>query len=142
MHHERIESTKGESSLNWMATHFNVQRRLYDYQFSLTTTPAAFEQAHQAFMALYHTTAHQGRLNDQFDPPLPLVVLGDAKGRTYRPAELSWKFSHALFPRTTNQYGCVTVHHSHFDVEAGVPKTQVWLWVSGEQWRAVLDTVV
>jgi transposase InsO family protein len=45
IHHELIESTKGESYLNWMETHFNVQRRLYDHQFSLTTTPAAFAQA-------------------------------------------------------------------------------------------------
>jgi transposase InsO family protein len=29
-----IESTKGESSLHWMETHFNVQRRLFAYQFS------------------------------------------------------------------------------------------------------------
>jgi hypothetical protein len=91
-----------------METHVNVQRRLYDYQFSLTTTPAAFEQAHQVFMELYHTTAHQGLLNDQFDPPIPLAVLGDAKGRTYSPEELGRKCSHALLPRTTNQYGCVT----------------------------------
>jgi transposase InsO family protein len=84
IHHERIESTKGESYLNWMETHVNVQRRLYDYRFSLTSTPAAFEQAHHAFMATYNTTAHQGLLKDRFDPPIPLEVLGEAKGRTYR----------------------------------------------------------
>jgi hypothetical protein len=115
---------------------------LYDYRFSLTTTAEEFGQAHQAFMALYNTTAHQGLLKDHFDPPIPLLVLGNAKGRTYSPEELSRKFSHALFPRTTNQYGCVTLHCYHFYVEAGVPKTQVLLWVSGEQLRAVLDNVV
>jgi transposase len=142
IHHELIESTKGESYLNWMETHFNVQRRLYDYRFSLTTTPAEFEQAHQAFMALYNTTAHQGLLKEHFDPPIPLVVLGDAKGRIYRPEELNRKFSHALFSRTTDRSGCVTLHRYHFYVEVGVPKTQVLLWVSGEQLRAVLDNVV
>jgi Integrase core domain len=49
IHHKLIESTTGERYLNWMETHFNVQRRLYDCRFSLTTTLAAFEQAHQAF---------------------------------------------------------------------------------------------
>ena len=44
-----------------METHCNVQRRLYDYQFSLTQTPAEFEQVHQAFLHTYNTTAHQGR---------------------------------------------------------------------------------
>jgi hypothetical protein len=70
------------------------------------------------------------------------VVLGEAKGRTYSPEELGRKFSHALLPCTTNQYGCVTLHRYHFYVEARVPKTQVFLWVSGEQLRAVLDNVV
>jgi transposase InsO family protein len=140
--HETIESTKGESYLNWMETHFNIQRRLYDYQFSLTTTPAAFEQAHHAFMATYNTTAHQGLLNDRFDPPIPLEVLGEAKGRTYSPEELNRKFSHDLFPRTTNRYGCVTLHRYHFYVEQGLPTTPVLLWLSGDQLRAVFGDVV
>jgi hypothetical protein len=87
IHHETIESTKGESYQNLMETHFNIQRRLYDYQFSLTTTPAAFEQAHQAFITTYNTTAHQGLLNDQFDSPIPRQVLGEATGRRYSAEE-------------------------------------------------------
>lgn len=137
-----LVSTHGESYKNLMETHFNIQRRLYDYQFSLTTTPAELEQAHQAFMALYNTTAHQGLLAAQYDPPIPLRVLGEATGRLYTPEDLARHFAQALFPRTTNQHGCVTLHHSHFYVEAGVPHTQVLLWVSGEQLRAVVDHVV
>jgi hypothetical protein len=119
-----------------------VQRRLYDYQFSLTTTPMELEQAHQAFLHLYNTTAHQGLLEDGFDPPIPLVVLGEAKGRIYSPADLDRKFARALFPRTTNRYGCVTLHSYHFYVEQGLPQTQVLLWVYGEQLRAVFENVV
>ena len=140
--HQPIESTKGDSYLNWMETHFNLQRRLYDYQFSLTQTPTEFEQAHQAFMELYNTTAHQGLLKDQFDPPIPLAVLGEAKGRLYSPEELGRMFSNDLFPRTTTPYGCVTLHSYHFYVERGLPKIQVLLWVYGEQLRAVYDNVV
>jgi transposase InsO family protein len=140
--HEPIESTKGDSYKNFMETHFNIQRRLYDYQFSLTKTPAEFERAHQAFMETYNTTAHQGLLQEQFVPPIPVQVLGEAKGRMYSPDELARKFSRALFPRTTNQYGCVTLHSYHFYVEEGLPKTQVLLWVYGEQLRAVFEHVV
>jgi hypothetical protein len=125
-----------------METHCNVQRRLYDYQVSLSTTPLEFEQAHQACMELYNTTAHQGLLKDGCDPPIPLVVLGEAKGRRYTPEALTRKFSRTRLPRTTNPYGCVTLHSYHFDVEQGVPQTQVLLWVYGEQLRAVLDNVV
>ena len=77
-----------------MAANENLrQNRLYDYQFSLTTTPVEFEQAYQAFMELSNTTAHQGLLKDKFAPPIPIVVLGEAKGRLYTPEELIRKFS-------------------------------------------------
>jgi transposase/transposase InsO family protein len=140
--HQTILSTQGESYMNLMEPHFNIQRRLYDYQFSLSHTPAKLEQAHQAFIRLYNTTAHQGLLNEGFDPPIPIAVLAEAKGRTLRPDGLAQKFSRALFPRTTNRDGCVTLHRYHFDVEAGLPKTQVLLWVYGEQVRAMFETVV
>lgn len=58
---------------------------------------------HQTFMHTYNTTAHQGLLKDKCDPPIPLAVLGQAKGRPYSPEELGRKFSRALFPRTTNR---------------------------------------
>jgi hypothetical protein len=140
--HQTILSTQGESYMHLMETHFNIQRRLYDYQFSLSHTPSELEQAHQAFIQLYNTTAHQGLLHEGFDPPIPIAVLAEAKGRMLSPEELAQKFSRALFPRTTNHYGCVTFHCYHFYVEEGLPKTQVLLWVYGEQVRAIFENVV
>jgi Homeodomain-like domain/Integrase core domain len=140
--HETIESSKGESYQNWMETHFNIQRRLYDYQFSLARTPAELEQRHRAFIRTYNTTAHQGLLKDRRLPPIPVEVLGTAKGRLYTPEALARHFSQAVFPRTTNRYGCVTLHSYHFYVEAGLPRTQVLLWVSGEHLRAAFDNVL
>ncbi len=140
--HKTIISTQGESYMNLMETHFNIQRRLYDYQFSLSNTPAELERAHQTFLRLYNTTAHEGLLKDGFAPPIPLEVLAQAKGRPYSHDELVRKFSRALFPRTTNRYGCVTLHSYHFYVEQGLPKTQVLLWVYGEQLRAMFENVV
>jgi hypothetical protein len=115
---------------------------LYDYQFSLTRTPLEFEQVHQRFLDLYNTTAHQGLLKEQWASPIPLDVLGEAKGRLYTPDELARKFAHALVPRTTNRYGCVTLHRYHFYVEQGLPQTQVLLWVYGNELRAVFDNVL
>jgi hypothetical protein len=63
-----------------LETHFNIQRRLYDYQFALTTSPAELEQVHQEFIQTYNTTAHQGLLEEGVDPPIPLEVLAEAKG--------------------------------------------------------------
>ena len=45
-----LVSTHGESYKNFLETHFNIQRRLYDYQFAQTTTPTELEQMHQRFM--------------------------------------------------------------------------------------------
>ena len=94
----------------------------------MTTTPAEFEQVHQAFIETYNTTAHEGLLKDQLHPPIPLQVLGEAKGRMYTPEELARQFSRALFPRTTNQYGCVTLHSYHFYVELRHEVARLIVW--------------
>src|SRR5262249_27246005 len=73
--HEPIESTKGESYQNLVETHFNIQRRLYDYQFSLVYTLAALERQHQAFIPTHNTTPPQRWLKDQRRPPHPPPVL-------------------------------------------------------------------
>jgi transposase/transposase InsO family protein len=140
--HQTITGKDGESYKNLMETHFNIQRRLYDYQFSLCRTPIEFEEAHRRFLELYNSTAHWGLLKERFEPPIPLEVLGEAKGRLYSLEELERKFSRALFPRTTNRYGCVTLHSYHFYVEAGLPKTKVLLWVYGHELRALFENVV
>jgi hypothetical protein len=68
--------------------------------------------------------------------------LGAATGRRYPQEDLARCFSHALFPRTTNRFGCVTLHSYHCYVEEGLPHTQVLLWVYGERLRAVFDNVL
>ena len=81
-------------------------------------------------------------MKEGFASPIPIHVLAEAKGRLDSPDELARKFSRAVFPRTTNRYGCVTLHSYHFYIEEGIPQTQVLLWVYGEGLRAVLDHVV
>ena len=71
-----------------------------------------------------------------------ISVLGDSKGRLVPPQELARKFAHTLFLRTTNRYGCVTLHRSHFYVDHGLSQTPVLLWVTGEALQAVYDHVL
>lgn len=140
--HKTLSSTEGQSEQNLMETHGNIQRRVYDYQLALPRTPRACEEAHQRFLDLSHTTAHQGLLKEHCTPPIPLQVLGESKGRLSPPPALVRKFAQALFVRTTNRYGCVTLHRSHFSVDRGVPQTPLLLWVSGEDLRAVSAQVL
>jgi transposase InsO family protein len=140
--HQTIVSTQGQSYMNLMETHFNIQRRLYDYQLALTRSPGEFDEAHQRFLALYNSTAHQGLLKERCASPIPLHVLGASKGRLVPPQELVRKFAQALFVRTTNRYGCVTLHRSHCYVDQGLVQAPVLLWVAGEDLRAVYDHVL
>ena len=48
IHHDTLVSTQGESDKNWMAPHVNIQRRIYDYQFSLAPTPVECERVPHA----------------------------------------------------------------------------------------------
>src|SRR4030095_5668259 len=119
--------------MNLMESHFNIQRRLYDYQLALTRTPHELDKAHQRFLALYNTTAHPGLLKEGFASPIPLHVLGESKGRLVPPHALERKCAQARFVRPTNRYGCVTLHHAHFSVDDGGPQTRILLWVAGEE---------
>ena len=112
--HTTIVSTEGQSDMHLRETHFHIQRRVYDSQFSLTQTPLEFEEAQQHFLELDNTPAHQGLLKEHLASPIPLQVLGEAKGRLETPQELERKFARALLTRTTNRYGCVPLHRYHF----------------------------
>jgi hypothetical protein len=60
------------------------------------------------------------------------------------PSATSWPSISSSIPtsRTTNRWGCVTLHSYHFYVEAGLPQTQGLLWVAGTQLRAAFDHVI
>jgi hypothetical protein len=72
------------------------------------TTRATYEAIllDLAFIQTYNTTAHQGLLKDRRVPPIPVEVLGAAKGRMYAPEELAHHFSQAVFPQMTNRVVC------------------------------------
>lgn len=142
MDHQTMVSTQGQSSMHVMETHGNLQRRLDDCQLALTRTPQEFDDAHQRFLGLYHTTAHQGLLQERCVPPSPWPVLGDSTGRVGSPQERTRKFAQALFVRTTKRYGCVPLHRSHFYVDQGLMQTPVVLWVAGEDRQAGYDHVL
>src|SRR6266403_3196749 len=134
--------TQGQSSMNVMETHGNMQRRLDDDQLAWTRTPQECDEAHQRFLVLDNTTAHQGLLKERLVPPIPLLVRGDSMGRVVSPQELLRQFAQALFVRTTHRYGCVTLHRSHFYVDQGLVQTPGLLWVAGEDLHAVSDHVL
>jgi hypothetical protein len=140
--HKTLVSTEGQSDMQLMETPCNIQRRLDDSQVAWTRTPLEFAEAHPRFRELYTPTAHQGLLTAQLASPLPLHVLGDVKGRLYTPQERARQFAHALWPRTTNRYGCVTLPSNPCYVDQGLPQQQGLLGAHGQERRAVCDQVL
>ncbi len=47
-----------------------------------------------------------------------------------------------MFPRITNQHGCVRLHNFYFYVEEGLPKSQVYLWVYQDRLRVEHNNVL
>jgi hypothetical protein len=117
--HQTSIRTQGARDLKVMETQCHMQRRLDDDQVARSPTPAALEQAHPACIRRDTTTAHQGRLDEGCDPPMPLAVRAAAKGRTWSPDGRAQQFSRALLPRMTNRYGGVTLPRSPVDGAAG-----------------------
>jgi hypothetical protein len=56
--HQTIASSQGESWKNLSETHVNIQRRRYDYRFSLANTSREFERRHYAAAERHHTRIH------------------------------------------------------------------------------------
>jgi hypothetical protein len=87
----------------WEGNRYETWMRRLAPKISPLLPEGQFERVQQTFMETYNTTAHQGLKNEGFDPPVPIEVLGGAKGRLYTIEELSQKFFRALFPaRRTN----------------------------------------
>jgi hypothetical protein len=103
----------------------------------LTRTPLECAEAHQRFLEISNTTAHQGLLKAPFASPIPWHVLGEVQGRLSPPQELERQFARALLPRTTHRHGCVTLHRDPCCVDQGWPQQQGLLGVSGQELRAV-----
>ena len=101
--HQTIVSTEGQS-MNLMETHFNIQRRLYDYQFSLRT-PLELEEVHQRFMEIYTPPPTRACSKRSLLPPIPLHCAGGGQGASVYPQHVR-KFARALFPRTPIKLLC------------------------------------
>jgi hypothetical protein len=141
MDHQPLIRTQGASSMTRLETPGHIQRRWYAAPWALTPTPWECARAHQDLLQLSHTPAPQGLRTEQCTPPIPLAVLGAARGRRSTPAALARQCSRALLPRTTHRYGCVPWHREQCYGAEGLPKTPVGLWGSGHARRALVDNV-
>jgi hypothetical protein len=112
--------------------------------------PDAVRQEIDRFKALYDGFHYRElarilfiKFRHPIDQVIRLYYQGWAKVSIVRVLQVSRPTVNAWIRRfEAKHYGCVTLHHYHFYVEAGLPQTQVLLWVSGEQLRAAFENVV
>ena len=78
--HQTIVSTEGQSYMNLMETHFNIQRRLYDYQFSLTRTPSSLKKSINALWRSTTPPPTRACSKSSLLPPSPCTCWGRSRG--------------------------------------------------------------
>lgn len=120
---------KRQAWQNLIEAQFNIQLRLADARFEEATTLAEIQAHHAAFIQTFNTTAHWAHRERDDGRKTPVAVLGGARGRELSPDTLRRLFRHLQFPRTVNQYGCVSVQRFYIYAEQGLAKQRVSVWI-------------
>ena len=141
--HETIVSTQGESYQNWMETHFNIQRRLYDYQFSLARTPGGVRAAPSGLHPDLQHHRPSGAPEGSAAPADPGRGAGSGQGPTVYPGGTRPPLLPGRVPAHDQSATGVSPCTATTSMwRRGLPQTQVLLWVAGEQLRAVFEHVI
>jgi hypothetical protein len=113
VHH--IES--GQSWQNLIETHFNIQRRMADYNFAQAPDEATLQQEHMHFMEVYNSSEHWAHQRRQASKRTPQTVLSWVRGRVLSARQTSQAFRQMLWSRTTNTAGYVLVQNYYLYAE-------------------------
>lgn len=125
VHH--IES--GQSWQNLIETHFNIQRRLGDFQFEQATSEAELQNAHMRFMDVYNSLEHWAHQKRKAGQRTPHEVLSWVRGRALTSRQLNRAFRETLWKRVTNRAGYVVVQNYYLYAERALSRQPVSLWL-------------
>src|SRR5919108_512932 len=127
---DHIYIKRRKSFENLIESFFTIQYRMGDYQFSGAKDFLDLQHRHCEFLETYNTTKHWGLMEGEYEPAIPLDLLGQIKGRAISQQELDRNFHEYVFPRKVNPYGYVSLHSYYFYAEEGLAKKQDMLWRS------------
>lgn len=118
-----------QSWQNMIETHFNIQRRMGDYQFEQAKSEAKLQQAHTNFMEVYNSREHQAHQKRKASMRTPEKVLSWVRGQPVSSRRIGQAFRELLWTRTTNTAGYVLVQNYYLYAERALNRQRVCLWL-------------
>jgi len=117
---------------SYIETHFNVQRRMADWQVSKAESWSELVASHEEFVVNYNYQVHWAHRGRQDGWQSPAEVLGWVHGMQRDPAELRRIFYTTRFGRKLDTLGYVRFRHWRIYGERGLSGKQAAVWLYGE----------
>jgi transposase InsO family protein len=123
---------KKQAWQSYIETHFNVQRRMADWQVAKAESWAELVATHEEFVAAYNYQVHWAHRDRQDSRHSPAEVLGWVQGKQRDPAELHRVFYTTRFGRKLDKLGYVRFRHWRMYGEQGLSGRHAAIWLYGE----------
>ena len=132
----RVEHIQSRQSWqNMIETHFNIQRRLGDYQFSQCRTEPELQQAHAQFLQTYNNSGHWAHRKRRDGKRTPQEVLAWVRGEPLTRRQMSHAFRELLWTRTLDRAGYALVQNYYLYGERAASRQRVCLWLWDDNLR-------
>jgi hypothetical protein len=141
---QRIE--KGKPWRNLMETHFSIEYRLLDSYVAVCADLKGIQRQHGRFIEEYNLSGHWHHKSYTEDGRIyyksPQTILGEAKGKTYTPRELSRAFAFKHYRRVVSRKGQIRVLGYILYVDEGLVGESVDVYVYPESLQIEYDKQV
>jgi transposase InsO family protein len=128
---ERCHIESGQPWQNYIETHFNIMRRMLDYDLARAPTWEAMRAAHARFFHDYNVQPHFAHLGRADGKRSPQAVLGWVHGIWCEPAELDRLFTLRV-ARRFDRHGYLRFRRWRIYGERGLPGERGAAWLFGE----------
>lgn len=135
----KYEIERGKPWQNYIETHWNVQRRMADYEFAQATTWDDVYGVHQQWVRDYNVEDHWAHRTRQDGRHSPEAVLGRLHLDPYPPDVLQRIFHTTRFPRRVDASGYVQFRQWRIYSEYGLAAHHVAVWLYGDTLTIVFD---
>jgi hypothetical protein len=126
------EIERGTPWQSYIETHFNIQRRMADWQFARAEGWAGLLQAHERFVEDYNAQTHWAHRDREDGRRSPAEVLGFVSGARHREEELQRAFFSARFVRVLDSLGYARFRHWCLYGEEAFAGREAALWLAAE----------
>ncbi|HEX8833273.1 MAG TPA: helix-turn-helix domain-containing protein [Abditibacteriaceae bacterium] len=118
-----------QSWQNMIETHFNIQRKMADFQFARCCNEAELQQEHSQFIELYNTSEHLAHQKRKASMRTPQAVLSWVRGQLIEPQSMNRAFRELRWQRVADRAGYVLVQNYYLYAERAASRQRVCLWL-------------